>query len=196
MSGSHGQANKRTAIMFGGVAAGMLAMSFAAVPLYEIFCRVTGFGGTPLRADQASQVVLDETIKVRFDASIDSKLDWEFKPVQREIELRIGESGLAFYRAHNPTDKPISGTATFNVTPLKASPHFMKIDCFCFTEQTLQPGETVEMPVTFFVDPEIRQDHLTEELTGITLSYTFYRMDTEESASAATGKDDDATALN
>lgn len=196
MSSTNGKSNGRTAMMFGGVAAGMLALSFAAVPLYEAFCKVTGFGGTPIRVDQASNIISDETITVRFDASTDSRLDWVFKPVQREIDIRLGETGLAFYSAHNPTDKPITGSATFNVTPFKASPHFMKIDCFCFTEQTLQPGETVDMPVTFYIDPEIRADHLTEELTSVTLSYTFYRIEATEAAAADIGNRDAGSALN
>jgi cytochrome c oxidase assembly protein subunit 11 len=172
--------NRRTGITLLGIAAGMVALSFAAVPLYQIFCQITGFGGTPLRADAGSEIVLDETIKVTFDASIESGMPWTFKPVQHEMEIPIGETGLAFYTAHNPTDKPVAGTAVFNVAPFKVGPYFVKIDCFCFTEQVLRPGETVDMPVTFYVDPEIRTDRNTEEVKGLTLSYTFYETELPE----------------
>ncbi len=174
------QTNTRTAFKLAGMAVVMLGMSFAAIPLYQLFCQVTGFGGTPLRADVAPGAVSGETIKVRFDASTESQMPWVFKPVQREMEIPLGETGLAFYTAHNPTDEPVAGTAVFNVTPFKIGPYFVKIDCFCFTEQVLQPGETVEMPVTFFIDPEIRTDRATEEVKGVTLSYTFYKTDLPE----------------
>ncbi len=169
--------NRRTAASLAGVAICMVGLSFAAVPLYQIFCQVTGFGGTPLRADAGSERILDETITVSFDASIESGMPWTFKPVQKNMDIRIGETGLAFYTAHNPTDRPVAGTAVFNVTPFKIGPYFVKIDCFCFTEQVLKPGETVDMPVTFYVDPEIRDDRGTEEVKGLTLSYTFYETD-------------------
>ena len=172
--------NRRTGLSLLVVAGCMVGMSFAAVPLYRIFCQVTGFGGTPLRADAASERVLDETITVSFDASIESGMPWTFNPVQKEMDIRIGESGLAFYTAHNPTDRPVAGTAVFNVTPFKIGPYFVKIDCFCFTEQVLKPGETVDMPVTFYVDPGIRDDRSTEEVKGLTLSYTFYETDLPE----------------
>ncbi len=172
--------NRRTAASLFVVAGCMVGLSFAAVPLYRIFCQVTGFGGTPLRADIINERVLDETINVRFDASTESKMPWVFKPVQKDMDIRIGETGLAFYSAHNPTDRPIAGTAVFNVTPFKIGPYFVKIDCFCFTEQVLQPGETVDMPVTFYVDPGIRDDRSTDEVKGLTLSYTFYETDLPE----------------
>ena len=172
--------NRRTAATLTGIVACMVALSFAAVPLYRIFCQVTGFGGTPLRADSAPARVLDETITVTFDASIETGMPWTFKPVQKDMAIPIGETGLAFYTAHNPTDRPVAGTATFNVTPLKIGPYFVKIDCFCFQEQVLMPGESVDMPVTFYVDPEIRDDRSTEEVKGITLSYTFYETDLPE----------------
>lgn len=181
MAGSNG----KTGFLLAGVAAGMVGLSFAAVPLYEAFCKITGFGGTPLRSDATTGEVLDETINVRFDASTDPGLPWSFKPAQREITLRIGESGLAFYTAHNPTDKPVAGQAVFNVTPLKVGAYFVKIDCFCFTEQVLQPGQTVEMPVSFYIDPAIRADRATQEVEGVTLSYTFFRLDDDETELAA-----------
>lgn len=182
-------ANNRTAFTLFGVVACMVALSFAAVPLYRIFCQVTGFGGTPLRADVINERVLDETITVTFDASIESGMEWEFKPVQKNMEIPIGETGLAFYTAHNPTDRPIAGTAVFNVTPLKVGPHFVKIDCFCFQEQVLMPGQTVDMPVTYYVDPGIRDDRATQEVQGITLSYTFYETDLPEGMQTAMNAD-------
>lgn len=136
----------------------MLAMSFAAVPFYDWFCRVTGFGGVTQKAVEESDVILDREITVRFDGSLDSNIDWKFKPIERTMTLRIGETGLAFYEAHNPTDRVIAGTASFNVYPYSAGYYFNKIQCFCFEMQVLQPGETVQMPVTFYVDPEIVND--------------------------------------
>lgn len=180
LSSAAQKSNNKTAAKLAGMAVVMLGMSFAAIPLYQLFCQVTGFGGTPLRADSAPGAVSGETIKVRFDASTETQMPWVFKPVQREMTIPIGETGLAFYTAHNPTDKPVAGTAVFNVTPLKIGPYFVKIDCFCFTEQVLQPGETVEMPVTFYIDPEIRTDRATLEVKGVTLSYTFYKTDLPE----------------
>lgn len=153
---------------------GMGAMGWAAVPLYDYFCRVTGYGGTTQQAAQASDVVLDREITVRFDASIGKGMAWDFAPEKNTVKIRIGETGLAFYRAHNPTDRPITGTAAFNVTPLSMGSYFAKIDCFCFEEQTLQPGETMMMPVTFFIDPEMVDDIDTDHVTYVTLSYTFY----------------------
>jgi len=184
MSGRTGS-NGRTAATLFGVVGCMVALSFAAVPLYRIFCQVTGFGGTPLRADVVNEVVLEETITVTFDASTESGMPWTFKPVQKDMVIPIGETGLAFYTAHNPTDRPIAGTAVFNVTPLKVGPHFVKIDCFCFQEQVLMPGQTVDMPVTYYVDPSIRDDRSTEEVMGITLSYTFYETDLPEGMQTA-----------
>ena len=152
----------------------MLALSFAAVPFYDWFCRVTGYGGTPLQADAGSDVILDQTIKVRFDASLASGMPWDFKPVQREVEIRIGETGLAFYEARNLSKQPIAGTASFNVAPFSAGEYFVKIDCFCFELQVLEPGERVDMPVSFYVDPEILNDPEAKYAPTITLSYTFH----------------------
>lgn len=165
---------KKTATYLVAVAALMLSLSFAAVPFYNWFCKVTGFAGTTSVAVAPSGVVLDKTIVVRFDASLDSKMPWEFKPMQTEMTLRIGETGLAFYEAYNPTDRPIAGTASYNVTPDQSGGYFTKIECFCFTQQVLQPGERITMPVTFFVDPSIEQNVEAREIKEITLSYTFY----------------------
>lgn len=176
------KANLRTVGALAGVILFMAGMSFAAVPLYNIFCAVTGFAGTPARVDTASATVLDRTIRVRFDAST-MKMPWIFKPVQNEIELRIGETGLAFYEATNPTDRVITGRASYNVTPYSTGGYFDKIECFCFTEQRLEPGQTVTMPVTFFIDPAIVDDPEAGRVPVITLSYTFY--ETEESRELA-----------
>ena len=166
--------HKKTVLSLVAIVAFMGAMSLAAVPFYHWFCAVTGYGGTTNVASDGDHEILDQTIAVRFDASLDRDMPWTFKPVQREMEIRIGEVGLAFYEAHNPTDHVVSGTASYNVTPFTAGEFFAKIDCFCFTEQTLQPGETVQMPVTFYVDPEIVNDPDGKFVNTITLSYTFY----------------------
>ena len=154
--------------------AGMVGMAYAAVPLYDMFCRVTGYNGTTQRVEQASDVILDEKVKVTFDANTSGGLPWEFKPVQRDIDIRIGETVQVMYRAKNLSSKPTTGQATFNVTPMQAGAYFNKVQCFCFTETTLQPGEEMEMPVVFFVDPEIVKAVETKDIKTLTLSYTFY----------------------
>lgn len=168
--------NARMGLIFGSLALGMVGMAFAAVPAYRLFCQITGYGGTPRIAEAgvSGTGVLDQTITVAFDASVNGALPWRFVPVQRAVEVRIGEENIAFYEATNTSDQPITGMATFNVTPLKAGRYFVKIDCFCFIEQTLQPGETVSMPVLFQVDPAIATDRNTTDVSTITLSYTFF----------------------
>jgi cytochrome c oxidase assembly protein subunit 11 len=173
---------KVTAFALTGIVAGMLAMSFAAVPLYRIFCQVTGYGGTTQVAEKAPTQVLDREITVSFNADIAPGLAWSFAPVQRHVTMKIGETALAYYRARNLSDRPITGMATFNVTPDKAGEYFNKIACFCFTQQTLAPGESVDMPVTFFVDPSLAKDRNLDTVTDITLSYTFYAVDDGTSA--------------
>lgn len=173
------KSNLRVAIVAGGVAMGMVGVAYAAVPLYQIFCQVTGFGGTTQRADALPDQVLDKKITVAFDANVNSSLNWEFKPVEFSQTVRIGEQALAFYRASNSSRNSVTGTATFNVTPVGAGAYFSKIECFCFTEQTLKPGETVDMPVSYFVDPDIANDPDMKSVTTITLSYTFYAVDEE-----------------
>ncbi|MGZ9811343.1 cytochrome c oxidase assembly protein [Pseudoroseicyclus sp. H15] len=168
------------------VAFAMVGFSFAAVPFYSWFCAVTGFGGETGVASAGSDEILDQTIKVRFDASLDREMPWTFRPAQREMELQIGETGLAFFEATNPTDRPVAGQATYNVTPYEAGGFFDKIECFCFTEQVLQPGETAMMPVSFFVDPAIVDDRDAKYVNTITLSYTFYEIDMPEDYAAAT----------
>lgn len=151
--------------------------SFAAVPFYNWFCKVTGYGGTPVLASGNSKTVLLDTIKVRFDGSKDADLKWDFSPVQHEVEIKIGETGLAFYEAYNPTNRAIAGQASYNVVPFSAGSYFTKIDCFCFEEQILQPGERVQMPVSFYIDPDIVKDREAKFVKSITLSYTFYEID-------------------
>jgi cytochrome c oxidase assembly protein subunit 11 len=168
---------KVTAFALTGVVAGMLAMSYAAVPLYRIFCQVTGFGGTTQVAKEAPHEVLDRTVTVRFNADVAQGLAWTFEPVQRDMTVKIGENALAFYRARNLTDRPIVGMATYNVTPDKAGRYFDKIACFCFDQQRLEPGQTVDMPVSFFVDPSMDKDRGMNDVTHITLSYTFFPVD-------------------
>lgn len=191
------QGPKRTAVQLVGVVVTMASLSFAAVPFYDWFCRVTGFGGTTSVAETGSDVILDQTVKVRFDASLEQGMPWTFKPVQRSVEIRIGETGLAFYEAHNPTDRPVAGTASFNVYPYAAGGYFTKIECFCFTEQVLQPGETVQMPVSFFVDPAMVEDIEGQFVHEIVLSYTFHETPLpEEQAALDTPAAADAAAVN
>ncbi|RKT28232.1 cytochrome c oxidase assembly protein subunit 11 [Roseovarius halotolerans] len=174
----------KTVVSLVAVVLTMGALGWASVPLYDWFCRVTGYGGETSTATAGSDEILERTVKVRFDASKERGFPWEFKPMQREMELRIGETGLAFYEAYNPTDHPIAGQSSYNVTPFEAGSFFTKIDCFCFTEQILQPGERVEMPVTFYVDPEMVDDRDAKLVHTITLSYTFYEIDMPEDHAA------------
>ncbi len=167
---------QRTAGWAGLLVVSMVGLSFAAVPFYRWFCQVTGFAGTTSVAAGESDVILDQTVTVRFDASLDRGMPWTFRPVVREMTLRLGETGLAFYEAHNPTDHPVAGSAAYNVTPDAAGGFFEKIACFCFTQQLLQPGETVMMPVSFFVSPDMIQDREGRFVHTITLSYTFYEV--------------------
>jgi len=181
---------QRTVTLLVSVVLVMGALAWAAIPLYDLFCRVTGFGGTTQVSEHESETVLDQVVTIRFDGSVDRDMPWEFHPVERTMPLRIGETGIAFYEAYNPTDHPIAGTASYNVTPYASGAYFIKIACFCFTLQVLQPHERVLMPVTFYVDPEIVNDPdvRAEGLTTITLSYTFHQTELPpESAAAAVG---------
>ncbi len=180
----------RTLVQTVSVVLVMGALAWASVPFYDWFCRVTGFGGTTATAEAGSEDVLEQTIKVRFDASLERGMPWEFRPMQREMEVRIGETGLAFYEAYNPTDRPVAGQASYNVAPYQAGGFFSKIDCFCFTEQVLAPGERVEMPVTFYVDPEIVEDRDAKFTKVITLSYTFHEIDLPQTAEADAAQDE------
>lgn len=186
-------AKHKTALRAVGVVIMMGSLAWASVPFYDWFCRVTGFGGTTNTAEYGSDDILDQTIKIRFDASLERGMPWEFKPVERMLELRIGETGLAYYEAYNPTDTPIAGSASFNVFPYEAGGFFYKVQCFCFEEQILQPGERVLMPVTFFVDPEIVSDRDAKYTHTITLSYTFHSIDLPSEVQAAMTTDKTAT---
>lgn len=177
--------NRRTVIKLASLGLFMLGLSFASVPLYDLFCRVTGYGGTVTQAEQGADVILDKVVTVRFDASKDRDMPWNFKPMQTEMKIRVGETGLAFYEASNPTDRAVAGTASFNVAPFSAGGYFSKIECFCFTEQVLAPGQTVQMPVTFFVDPEMMEDDEASLIHTITLSYTFHETDLPAQDAAA-----------
>lgn len=167
--------NAKTLTVLGGVVVGMVGLAYASVPLYDLFCRVTGYGGTTQVAEAAPDTLGERVFTVQFDGSVNRDLKWTFKPVMRRENIQSGQTSLAYYEATNISDKPLVGTATFNVSPDKAGLYFNKIDCFCFTEQVLAPGETVQMPVSYFIDPEIEQDDNLDDVTRITLSYTFFK---------------------
>ena len=171
----------------------MAGLSFAAVPLYRLYCQVTGFQGTTQKADKASDIVLDRVVKVHFDANTAAELPWTFEPMQSSLEVKVGENTLAFYKATNNSDKPTTGTAVFNVTPDSVGTHFNKVQCFCFTEQRLEPGQSIEMAVSFFVDPAFVTDEETRNLSELTLSYAFYplaepKKKEGQAAAASSGK--------
>lgn len=177
-------ANRRVVMACSAFVASMIGVSYAAVPLYQLFCQVTGYGGTTQRTEQVSDKILDRKIKVRFDANVASGLPWDFKPVEREVELRIGETVKIAYTARNVSETMTLGQATFNVTPMAAGAYFNKLQCFCFTETELKPGESMEMPVLFFVDPAIVEAAETRNIDAITLSYTFFPHETEKPVAA------------
>lgn len=164
----------RTALICAGIAMGMTGLSFAAVPLYDLFCKVTGFGGTPMTGTAGAGAILDRTMSVRFDANVAPGLGWKFEAESSEVELRVGETRTIFYKITNRTDRPSTGIATYNVQPERVAGYFVKIQCFCFTEHTLQPGESMEAPVVFYVDPEIAQNRELDGVKSITLSYTYF----------------------
>lgn len=192
------QGNNRTLALLATMVFGLTFTTIVIIPpFYDWFCRVTGFGGTTSVAATGADHILDQTVKVRFDASLEQGMPWTFKPVVRSMELRIGETALAFYEAHNPTDRPVAGTATFNVYPYAAGGFFTKIECFCFTEQVLQPGETVQMPVSFYVDPAMVDDVEGQFVHEIVLSYTFHETPLpEEQAALQAPAADDASTVN
>ena len=175
MAGLAADRNTKTALVVAAVVVGMVGMSFAAVPAYKAFCQVTGWGGTTQKADKAAERTLARKITIRFDGTVNGDLPWRFKPEQISQTLNVGAAGLAFYEAENLSDAPIVGRASFNVSPAKAGQYFQKVECFCFTEQVLQPGEKVSMPVTYFIDPKIADNAYLDEVETITLSYTFFR---------------------
>jgi cytochrome c oxidase assembly protein subunit 11 len=167
------KAAARTAAICAAVVVGMTGAAFAAVPLYRAFCQLTGFNGTVRKAEAAPGTILDKTVDVRFDANT-RELPWTFKAEQVRQTVKIGATGMAFYKVTNTSDKPTTGMASYNVVPEAAGPHFRKMQCFCFEAQTLQPGETIEFPVIYFVDPELASDPETKRVDEITLSYTFF----------------------
>ncbi len=181
------RANKKTAMIVASVVVGMIALSFASVPAYRAFCQVTGWGGYTQRADKSADRTLAREVTIRFDGTVAQGLAWRFKPEQLAQTLHIGETGLAFYEAENLSKRPVTGRATYNVSPAKAGIYFKKIECFCFTEQTLSPGEKVSMPVTYFIDPALADDPNMAEVQTITLSYTFFAWDDEPAAAGAVG---------
>ena len=183
--------NARLAWTMLAVVGSMLGLAYAAVPLYEAFCKATGFGGTPLIAQSETQgserPVIARTVRVRFDSNVDPNLSWRFEPVERAVKVRLGEEKLVHFRATNVSQRPIVGTAAYNVTPERTAGWFNKVQCFCFTEQLLQPGQSVDMPVVFFVDPAMDKDRRYDDINTITLSYTFYEAKTERAKSLLGG---------
>ncbi|WP_310002048.1 cytochrome c oxidase assembly protein [Caulobacter segnis] len=165
--------NGRVALICAATFFGMVGAAYAAVPLYKLFCQVTGFDGTVRKAEVAPTRILDRKVTIRFDANI-RELPWTFQTMQASQDVRIGDTGLAFFKVTNPTDKPITGRALYNVVPEQAGPYFQKLECFCFTSQTIQPHQTVEFPVVYFVDPQFADDPETKGKSEITLSYTFF----------------------
>lgn len=166
--------NGRVAMRLGIASAVMLGLSFAAVPLYSLFCQVTGYGGTTSIADAPTGDALSQTVLVRFDANVAPGQEMQFRPVQRTLEVKIGQEALVFYEAYNPTDKPLGGQAGFNVAPFSMGTYFDKIACFCFESQVLQPGERVDMPVSFFIDAAMLDDFEAKDVRQVTLSYTMF----------------------
>jgi cytochrome c oxidase assembly protein subunit 11 len=188
--------NGALAVLLAGVVAAFVGLAYASVPLYRMFCQVTGYGGTTQVAEAAPAAVGTRKVTVRFNADVNRDLPWGFQPVQREMTVAVGEQSLAFFQATNRSSRPITGTATFNVTPMKAGAYFDKIQCFCFSEQTLAAGQTVDMPVSFFVDPSIAQDPDMDDVSTITLSYTFFRAADDGAAQAARATPAPAAATN
>lgn len=185
--------NARMGLTVLAVVIGMIGLSFASVPLYDLFCSVTGFGGTTQTAQSLPDEILDRTVTVKFNADTSRDMLWDFKPDEREIEVKLGERGLTAFSAHNKQNKPTTGTAIYNVTPLKAGKYFHKIQCFCFDEQTLTAGERVTMPVLFYVDPKMNDDPNMDDVKAITLSYTFFKTESKALEDALEGFYNDET---
>lgn len=190
------RSNRMVAGMCIAFVGGMVGMAYAAVPLYAMFCQITGYGGTTQRVEQYSDKILDRTITVRFDANTSGGLPWDFKPVARDVQIKIGETTQIQYVAKNIFDVPTQGRATFNVTPDLAGAYFNKVECFCFTDTTLKPGETLDMPVVFFVDPEIVNVPELKDIKTITLSYTFFPIEGEKPVAAAPKADGETKTIN
>jgi cytochrome c oxidase assembly protein subunit 11 len=179
--------NTRTALVLAGVVVAMVGMAYASVPLYNLFCRVTGYGGTTQRAETGSSNAIDRDVVVRFDANV-SGLAWDFRPENPDIRLKVGETVIVNYIAENRSDERTVGSATYNVAPAAAGAYFNKVQCFCFTRQDLQPGETIMMPVQFFIDPAMDDDNDLRAVRTITLSYTFYPIPQAEQPVAQSGQ--------
>jgi cytochrome c oxidase assembly protein subunit 11 len=188
-----GDKNARLAWSLAAAVGGMLALAYAASPLYDMFCRATGFGGTPQVAQEGERPVLSRTVNVRFDSNVDANLPWRFTPLEREVKVKLGEERLVHYRVTNVSQRPIVGTSTYNVTPETAGAWFNKLQCFCFTEQLLLPGQSMDMPVVFFVDPEMDKDRRYDNVRTITLSYTFFEAKTERAKTLLGSVPADAT---
>lgn len=185
--------NKRTGLIVVAIVVGMTILAFASVPLYDLFCRVTGFGGTTQVSENLPDTIIDRTITVQFNADTNRNLPWIFKPAMREIPVKLGQRGVTSYTAENLTNKPSTGMAVYNVTPLKAGQYFHKIQCFCFYDQTLQANEKVDMPVLFYIDPAMHEDPNMDDVTNITLSYSFFKSESKalEDATEAFYNDDE-----
>lgn len=173
------------AVSCAAFAVGMIGVAYASVPLYQLFCQVTGYGGTTQRAEAGSSRVIDRTVIVRFDGNVASDLPWAFQPNDRQVTVKLGETREVSYRVKNNSDKAVTGQATFNVTPNAAGVYFNKIACFCFDNQTLQPGEELDMPIVFYVDPDMLEADELKNAPGITLSYTFFKVDDPDESVAA-----------
>lgn len=171
------QRNRRAGLLVLGIVVGMVGLSFAAVPLYDLFCRVTGFGGTTMTATQAPDQIIDRELTIRFNTDTGTDLPWDFKADKSYVKTMVGQQTLITFHARNWTGRTTGGTALYNVTPAKAGKYFRKIECFCFGEQILNAGQSVDMPVMFFIDPAFANDKDMEDVTTITLSYTFYPLD-------------------
>jgi cytochrome c oxidase assembly protein subunit 11 len=188
--------NKRakiTTLIVSIVPVAMLALSFAAEPLYSTFCRLTGFGGTTQVATEAPKTVLDREVRVAFDANVAPGAPLKFRATQNFVDMKIGEKMMVFYEVTNTSDKPIRAMASYNVIPEKVGLYFKKIECFCFKEQTYEPGKTVKLPVVFFVDPDMAKDWQADDVRGITLSYTYFRSSGPQASAARL---EDASAVN
>jgi cytochrome c oxidase assembly protein subunit 11 len=175
MSRSNQRRKRLTVALLVGMIGAMAGLAYASVPLYQLFCQVTGYGGTTQRAGAAPGAATERDVTIRFNADVSGDLAWSFQPLESEITFRIGEQRLAYYRVHNLSERRLVGTATFNVTPFTAGPYFAKVECFCFEEQVLEPGESADLPVSFYVDPAMLDDPETADIRTITLSYTFFR---------------------
>ena len=192
---SEAKKNSKTFGLLALTAFGMLGLGFASKPLYDTFCKVTGYGGTTRQAEVNNSPVIERDMRVSFDSNVSSDLPWNFKPDVQFVDVKVGQSTLAYYKVTNTAQRPVTGIATFNVTPIKAAPYFTKTECFCFTEQTLQPGQTVDFPVIFYVDSLIDEEKRNDDVKNITLSYTFFESD-ETNLAGTTASNKTIGALN